>query len=655
MSDSANGPYPGPRAFLDTEAALFRGRADEINDLYHLVGAYRAVLLYAQSGAGKTSLINAGLIPRLGQSMQVVRMRVGGSLPPGLALKPIRNIYAFNALSSLRRDEHDESPPPGASLEQLRLDTGSRALIVFDQFEELFTSYPQRWQDREPFLREVAEWLSGRSGFQALFVMRHDKLAELEAYSAILPEGLRIRYQIERLGKDSAIEAIVEPAAERGCDFDLDAAAKLVSDLRKSRVETAGGVEEIQGEFVEPLHLQVVCAQLWSSLPPGTKRIQSTHTRTHGDVNRALAAYYEESVKLAVERGKVSEERLRRWFETKLITPSGTRGIVYQDRKYTEGVSNEVVRLLEDRHMIRDEPRAGAHWYELTHDRFIEPIRNSNRDWERRQNLAGTAFVWFGGPVVGAVFLGLAGLLTYLLAAFWPAAGSSDVFLFGRRFSAAFEIRLLCTVAVAGAMGSYVQAATSFANYIGNRAFSRSWTWWYILRTPIGISMALLVYFVVRAGLLPEAAPASLNVYGIAALSALAGLFSRQVVDKLREVFEDLFVTGPDGRADKLRAGRPVVLEVDPSETVAGEQDVRVIVRGMHFLEGSTLMVNAGARHTVFVNSFEIHGYLTERDLANPGILEVAVAYPPPSKVGSNVVRLVVAAPAGDRAQGASA
>jgi len=263
--------------------------------------------------------------------------------------------------------------------------------------------------------------------------------------------------------------------------------------------------------------------------------------------------------------------------------------------------------------------------------------------------------VWFGGPVVGAVFLGLAGLLTYLLAAFWPAAGASDVFLFGRRLSVGFEIRLLCTVAVAGAMGSYVQAATSFANYIGNRTFSRSWTWWYILRTPIGISMALLVYFVVRAGFLPEAAPASLNVYGIAALSALAGLFSRQVVDKLREVFEDLFVTGPDGRADKLRAGRPVVLGVDPSETAAGEQDVRVIVRGMRFLEGSTLMVNAGARHTVFVNSFEIHGYLTERDLAKPGTLEVAVVYPPPSQVGSNVVRLVVAAPAGDRAQGASA
>ncbi|WP_054864320.1 nSTAND1 domain-containing NTPase [Methanosarcina barkeri] len=57
--------YVGPRPFEEKDEGIFFGRAREVRDLLSTVIAHRLVLVYAQSGAGKTSIINAGLIPLL--------------------------------------------------------------------------------------------------------------------------------------------------------------------------------------------------------------------------------------------------------------------------------------------------------------------------------------------------------------------------------------------------------------------------------------------------------------------------------------------------------------------------------------------------------------------------------------------------------------
>ena len=60
-------PYVGFSSFAEDDQEIFFGRQREVSDLLSLVIAHQAVLLYAESGAGKTSLINAGLIPSLRQ------------------------------------------------------------------------------------------------------------------------------------------------------------------------------------------------------------------------------------------------------------------------------------------------------------------------------------------------------------------------------------------------------------------------------------------------------------------------------------------------------------------------------------------------------------------------------------------------------------
>jgi hypothetical protein len=107
-----------------------------------------------------------------------------------------------------------------------------------------------------------------------------------------------------------------------------------------------------------------------------------------------------------------------------------------------------------------------------------------------------------------------------------------------------YEIRLLLIVIISGALGSYIHSATSFVDFVGNRTITSSWVWWYILRTFIGMALSVVLYFVVRAGFISiNASSADINPFGFAAIAGMAGMFSKQAMEKLREVFDNLFKT----------------------------------------------------------------------------------------------------------------
>ncbi|MFI5096677.1 MAG: hypothetical protein ACHQT6_01765 [Candidatus Acidiferrales bacterium] len=149
--------------------------------------------------------------------------------------------------------------------------------------------------------------------------------------------------------------------------------------------------------------------------------------------------------------------------------------------------------------------------------------------------------------------------LIYGLAKIWPAKVpgglEGDIHLFGIwHFYLWPETRYLLIVTFTGALGSFIHLATSFADFQGNRQLYGSWGWWYILRPFIGTALAILMYFAVRGGLVASSGGAdTLSPYGVAAIAGMAGLFSKQATDKLREVFEDLFkTTRPPDRSDKL-------------------------------------------------------------------------------------------------------
>ena len=387
-------PYPGPRPFQKGESGIFAGRDHEVSELTSLIVSHQVVVLYAQSGAGKTSIVNAGLSNSL--SERGIRLlpiaRVGVPVPREIPLDEIANVYTFSMawdiLPGIAVSEpwRRQATPVDvfSRLPDVPSDSTDRSLsvCVLDQFEELFSAYPDRWPDREKFFLDLSALLEARRDVRVLFVLREDFLAAFSGYAALLPEGGRTRYRIERLREQEAISAILKPLDGTGHSFAPDVAETIVHDLMRITVASRdGGVTGVRGEFVEPVQLQVVCYSLFAQLPESTTTVTLETYRQYGDPDNALETFYKQALDATIVSTGVDERELREWFERKLITPAGTRGLVFQDEQGTAGMSNDVVQVLDKQHVIRPEIRSGFRWYELTHDRFIRPIQRSNAAW----------------------------------------------------------------------------------------------------------------------------------------------------------------------------------------------------------------------------------------------------------------------------------
>ncbi len=384
------GPYVGPRPFETRDRHLFFGREREAHEISSLVLANRLFVLCAASGAGKTSIVNAGVHPLLEDELEMLpTARLQVRVPRRLA--KVANVYTFATLSAWA----DSRGPRKFAQTTLREFLASRPrriqppgipmprLLVFDQFEELFTTHPDRWQERRKFLEQLAEASESLPDLRVLIVLREDFLSRLLGYADAFRSGLKDRYFLEPLRRPAAELAITSPARNTGRSFEPAAVDDLVRRLMTSRVDVGDSrIVQIEGEFVEPVLLQVVCQSLWTALPTEASTITLAHVRELADVDTSLARFYSDAVREAADLGLVSERRIREWVQQRLLTHGGTRGTVYVGANTTEGLPNEVVSLLEGK-LLRAEFRAGARWLEITHDSLLGPIEQSNLDFFR--------------------------------------------------------------------------------------------------------------------------------------------------------------------------------------------------------------------------------------------------------------------------------
>jgi len=453
-----NNPYIGPRTFSAKQGHLFFGREREARDLLSLVLGERLVLFHATSGAGKSSLIQTRLRPQLAKERFNVSLpvgRVSGELPHGITA--VSNNFTFNLILSL-----DENRQPAHELTELTLsdylrqrmtpDVNTPFVLIIDQFEEILNTNLQHWAQRRPFFEQLQQAMSDQAQLWVVLAMREDYVAALEPFSHVLPNRLRTRYGMQRLGYKAALQAVSKPV-EKLRPFAKGVAEQLVDNLRQIKLQGFGDSQTVLGEFVEPVQLQVVCFRLWESLVPsplaplpggegnnetltptplpkgeglldtslspweraGVREITADDLAQLGDVDQTLGDFYEEVLRgvLGVEsarpragsdpRGRgsllsvaelarpranrVTEERLRGWFNEQLITAAETRGQVYQNDKTgeTAGIPNGLVKQLQDKFILRAEVRAGGTWLELVHDRLVQPILKANREWRYKQ------------------------------------------------------------------------------------------------------------------------------------------------------------------------------------------------------------------------------------------------------------------------------
>ena len=254
-------------------------------------------------------------------------------------------------------------------------------ILIIDQFEEIFNTNVESWQQREEFFRQLAQAMQDDPFLWILLVMREDFIAALDPYAHLLPRGLRVRYYMEQLSHEAAVTAIRSPVEKRR-PYAEGVAEKLAEDLSRVKVQKPDGTTGTEtGQYIEPVQLQVVCYSLWENLPSEGTEITDKDLQNVGDVNQSLARYYDQRVSEVARARHVRERQIRDWFDQKLITAGGIRNMVLQERETPPGgLDDDVIQALQS-DLVRAEKRGGATWYELTHDRLVEPIRTSNKKW----------------------------------------------------------------------------------------------------------------------------------------------------------------------------------------------------------------------------------------------------------------------------------
>ena len=396
MSGSASGeakagpnPFVGPRPFEPGERLY--GREREISELQFRLNAERIVLLHSPSGAGKSSLVQAGLLPLLARSFDVwgptrvnAEPAIAGinrytlsviqgfeeKVPEGLR-RPVEVLAGQTLAGYFERRPRRRSAPQNVAL-------------IFDQFEEVLTVDPLAAAAKHEFFDQLGELLRNPR-IWALFALREDYLAPLDPYAPQVPTHLKNRFRIDLLGLAAAREAMVEPALEGGREF--PAVEELVHDLATMKVQQPdGSFVEQTGQHVEPVQLQVACRRLWDAMPAEDLSIDAEDLERFGDVTEALAAYYADSVARIAAGDPARERAIRDWFGETLITAGGIRGQVLREAEASGGLANALIEQLRATHLVRAEKRAGATWYELAHDRLVEPVQLDNAAW-REQHL----------------------------------------------------------------------------------------------------------------------------------------------------------------------------------------------------------------------------------------------------------------------------
>jgi AAA ATPase domain/WD domain, G-beta repeat len=245
-------PYPGLEPFSTQDAAVFFGRDHEIERLLELVKpilqrgvAGRLVAIVGPLGSGKSSLVRAGLLPRLEHLKE--RWVVVPPVPPVLpGQQPTRNLasslsQAFSARgherSAAKLERHLGSGGPAALVElagELAEISGGdepNVLVVIDQAEELITRTGER--EQQAFLRLLDDALAEDSPLWVMLTVRSEFLSTAPERAG-LAEVVDDTLLVEPLSRARLPEVIERPAQRAGLDFEAGLVERMVE-------ETTGG------------------------------------------------------------------------------------------------------------------------------------------------------------------------------------------------------------------------------------------------------------------------------------------------------------------------------------------------------------------------------------------------------------------------------
>jgi len=402
----ARHPWLGLASFTEEARGYFYGREDEVAELARRVQRKLLTVLFGMSGLGKTSILRAGLVPRLreqGYCPIYVRVDYGRDSP-----EPAEQIKQAIQRTARRAGEWTQVgvAAAGESLweylhhrDDVLLDEAGNTLIpllIFDQFEEIFTLAQSDDFGRAraaTFIADLADLVENRApkelearleadetlaerfdfargDYRVLIALREDYLAPLEGLKGAMPSITQNRLRLAPMTGIQAMAAVMRPG--KGLVSE-EVAAAIVRFV-------AGGAELANAE-VEPSLLSLICREL-NDTRIAQDRAEISLDLLAGSHATILSNFYERS--LADQPPAV-----RRVIEDELLTASGFRENVTEERLTgsltAAGAAPGIVPLLVNRRLLRIEERLDARRVELTHDVLCGVVKHSRDQRQERE------------------------------------------------------------------------------------------------------------------------------------------------------------------------------------------------------------------------------------------------------------------------------
>ena len=357
-SNEKTNPYPGLSSFTAADAEYFLGRELEIESAIKRLQELHLMAIIGPSGAGKTSFLHAGVIPAMPAGWSSVFSKPGDSplKNVGQALaaefsgdpEAIRKMVALNDIDaalwllSRWRQNHSE------------------AILIIDQFEELFTL-----NDRDTQIRfaELLGEAALKADVRVLLVMRDDFLIFCKEHDPLVPILSELTIMLPLTG-EALKRALIEPALRCGYRFeDEELVDEILNDVEKER-----------GTL--PL-MAFATARLWQTRDRQNGLLLRAAYKEIGGVAGALAQHAEATMdRIGEERQTIVREIFRN-----LVTAQKTRAVrdaeelfsIFEDRVAAE----EILRILIDARLLtsfepsRTESQKAKRRVEIIHESLL--------------------------------------------------------------------------------------------------------------------------------------------------------------------------------------------------------------------------------------------------------------------------------------------
>lgn len=441
---NSENPYLRLRSYTETDAQYFKGRESESGEIFDLLQRNDVVVLYSESAEGKSSILAAGLYPRLrrhnflpvsivftedefaekspdfdtiilGRIRQAMAEANPGArepMAPDFARK-VNESECFEWVSTsdveMPQDSESAAALTGSAWWMLRDFAIERygvrvcPVLVFDQFEEVFTRAASAWTDAffgwlerlfsdnvpeavgkalDAFPEDEEPEFSTRKNFRTIVSMRNEYMGELDYWGVqrhFLPEFKNSRYCLRALTLDEAEEVLELRFADR-------------PELKKSVLAALSGVPASKLAetprdlpMVPAMLLSVVCGVLCEE-KSAQKYLDNLKDGNSTAVDNILWDFYRTSM-----RECRIGPTMRKYIEDVLVDKGGKRVRTKVDSKALRriGFRDKILPQLKKKGLVKTSRINGEDYVELVHDRLAAIIEKSRtRSSSSKQRVA---------------------------------------------------------------------------------------------------------------------------------------------------------------------------------------------------------------------------------------------------------------------------